>query len=84
MQVYMVCTRCQYHSRLSVGVRSMQQVTRDWLLMEMSDTSLNDSMFEAIADAADLPDSCRPQVAALCQCCGHAHWSSGKCEALVV
>jgi mTERF len=42
----------------------IQQVTRDWLLMEMSDTSLNDSMFEDIADAADLPDSCRPQVAA--------------------
>lgn len=54
---------------LSMGVACMfiQQVTRDWLLMEMSDTSLNDSMFEDIADAADLPDSCRPQVAAVCQ-----------------
>jgi hypothetical protein len=41
------------------------QVTRDWLLMEMSDTNLNDSIFEDIADAADLPDSCRPQVTAL-------------------
>lgn len=38
------------------------QVTRDWLLMEMGDIDLNDSMFADIADAAYLPDSCRPQV----------------------
>lgn len=38
------------------------QVTRDWLLMEMSDTNLDDSVYADITDAADLPDSCRPQV----------------------
>lgn len=38
------------------------QVTRDWLLMEMGDTNLDDETFAEIAEAAGLPDCCRPQV----------------------
>jgi hypothetical protein len=39
------------------------QVTRDWLLMEMgSNANVDDQTFLDIAQAANLPESCRPQV----------------------
>ncbi len=39
-----------------------KQVTRDWLLMEMGNTNLDDETFAEIAEAAGLPDCYRPQV----------------------
>ena len=42
---------------------SFAQATRDWLLMEMGDAAnVDDQTFADIAEAADLPDRCRPQV----------------------